>query len=376
MRVLIVLGVSAIVSAGDRSSRDWPMFRGDPALAGRVDLEEPLKSPVRLWKFQAGDAIESSAAIVDGRVYIGSMDGTFYVLNLDDGKIVWKKQFEGGITVTPLVVGDVVYLGDGLGIFRALATRDGKSIWQYDTQSEIHSSANTDGKHVLFGACDSRLHCLDASTGKAVWTFQTEGQVYSTPTIIEGKTFVSGCDEIFRVIDIATGKETVALEMGGYTSASPAALGGRVFVGTFSCEVLAIDWRAGKKVWSFENPDRTFPYHATCAVTEDRIIAAGRDKMVHCLQARSGEVLWKFRSRSRFDSSPVIAGHHVFIGGGDGKLYRFDLKTGPESMWSFTVGAPIIGSASVAAGKLVIADVDGVVHCFRIAGKESKSTKK
>ncbi len=356
--------------AADTALGDWPMFRGDPTLAGRVTLTRALDKPLRVWTYRAGDAIESSAAIVDGVVFIGSMDGVLHAIGLDDGKPRWTMKLGAGITATPLVLGDAVLLGDGLGVFRALSRKDGTELWKYDAQTEIHSSANTDGTRVLFGAYDDQLHCLDARTGKRLWTFLTEGQLHSTPAVIDGKTFISGCDETFRVIDVATGKEESSLEMGGYTAASPAARGDRVFVGTFSCQVLGIDWRRGRKIWTFENPDRQFPYYATCAVTEGRVVAAGRDKTVYCLDADTGKELWRFRSRARFDSSPVIAGKSVFIGGGDGNLYRLDLEEGGrggEGVWSFPLGAPVIGSPSIGGGRLVIADGDGVVHCFQVA---------
>ena len=39
-----------------------------------------------LWTYEAGDAIESSAAIVDGVVYVGSQTGELHAVNLADGK--------------------------------------------------------------------------------------------------------------------------------------------------------------------------------------------------------------------------------------------------------------------------------------------------
>ena len=38
-----------------------------------------------LWTYDAGDAIESSAAIADGVVYVGSQTGELHAVNLADG---------------------------------------------------------------------------------------------------------------------------------------------------------------------------------------------------------------------------------------------------------------------------------------------------
>src|SRR5258707_8818314 len=44
---------------------DWPQFRGNPSLTGIATSAVP-KTLKLLWTFEAGDSIESSAAIVDG----------------------------------------------------------------------------------------------------------------------------------------------------------------------------------------------------------------------------------------------------------------------------------------------------------------------
>jgi hypothetical protein len=42
------------------------------------------------WTYEAGDAIESSAAIADGVVYVGSASGELHAVGLADGKLRWK----------------------------------------------------------------------------------------------------------------------------------------------------------------------------------------------------------------------------------------------------------------------------------------------
>ena len=51
----------------------WPQFRGIAALLGTTEATLPATLKL-LWTYEAGDAIESSAAIADGVVYVGSAD--------------------------------------------------------------------------------------------------------------------------------------------------------------------------------------------------------------------------------------------------------------------------------------------------------------
>ena len=56
-----------------RAAADWPQFRNTPTLTGVAS--SPLPATLRLlWTYDAGAAVESSAAIVDGVVYVGVVD--------------------------------------------------------------------------------------------------------------------------------------------------------------------------------------------------------------------------------------------------------------------------------------------------------------
>jgi len=92
-------------------------------------------------------------------------------------------------------------------------------------------------------------------------------------------------------------------------------------------------------------------------------VVGGRNKRVHALNPKTGEELWSFAAKSRFDSSPVIVGDRVFAAAADGRLYALDLKSGKE-LWQYESGGGYTGSPAVADGRLVIANDDGVVYCF------------
>ena len=70
-----------------------------------------------LWTYEAGDAIESSAAIADGVVYVGSQTGDLHAVNLADGNA------NGNTRRRPMASasrrrrsrGGVVYIGDLVG---------------------------------------------------------------------------------------------------------------------------------------------------------------------------------------------------------------------------------------------------------------------
>src|SRR5215470_12946041 len=63
------------------SSDNWTQFRGNLQLTGVSQSIPPEKLKV-LWTYEAGDAIESSAAIADGVVYLASQKGELVALSV------------------------------------------------------------------------------------------------------------------------------------------------------------------------------------------------------------------------------------------------------------------------------------------------------
>ena len=65
---------------------------------------------------------------------------------------------------------------------------------------------------------------------------------------------------------------------------------------------------------------------------------------------KTGKAVWTFTTRARVDSSPVVAGGRVYIGGNDGKLYVLDAATG-KSVFEFEAGGPLSASPAIAVGQ-------------------------
>ncbi len=407
-------------------SAPWTTFRGGSLQRG-WRRGSVAATPRLVWVYDAESAVESTAAIDAGRVFIGSDEKGILALALDAksdiGELLWTFPNEFGVQASPAVKGDRVYFGDILGVFWCISATTGKELWKLETESgaEILSSVSFDRDRVLFGSYDATLYCLRADDGKPVWTFTTEGPVHGSPAVAAGHTFVAGCDEQLRIVSLTDGKEVGAVPMGGNNAGSPAIVGERLFVGTLAEEVLCVNWReivaqsaaraaavtplasgseaatdsttseretpSGERaspgvIWRY-NPPRSFQFYASPAVGRAKVkgkeswvvVIGGRDKLVHAIDADSGEAIWTFPTKAKVDSSPVIIGDRVAVGGLDGNVYLLDLESGKE-IWSYAAGSKFQASPAVADGRLVITSSEGLVHCFDLrpqtSGNESR----
>ena len=366
VRFLVALvALAGIAFTSTLQSADWPVFRGNPLQNGVCEAKLPEKLEV-VWTLKTKDSIEGAPAIVNGIVYVGSYDQYLYAVKLTTGEVKWKQKL-APIKAAPSVKDDKVYVGDVDGKFYCLNASDGKTLWTFESGGEITAGANFVGEKILFGSHDSTLYCLDKE-GKKLWEFRTEGPVNGSPAVIGEKTFVAGCDSNLHIIDTKTGTELASIDLGGQAGATGAIFDDKLYVGTMTNQVLAIDLKKEKIEWKYEAVKRAMPFYASAAVTNEYVVVGGRDKRVHVLDRKSGEIKWEFLTESKVDSSPVVVGNRVIVGSMDSNLYILDLKKRTE-LQRIELDSPVIGSPAVSGEYVLVGTEKGTLYCL---GKKSE----
>ncbi len=340
---------------------DWPLFRGTATQTGvtAAALADPLA--VR-WQAKLPRGIGSTAALVDGVVYVGCYDRHLYAFDLATGKPKWKFEAGGSFKAAPSVHKGAIYLGDEDGTFYCIDAAKGTKRWDLDVQATITGGANFFGDLVLFGSHDSTLHARRASDGKPVWTYKTQqGPVFGSVVVADGMTFLAGCDSMLHIVDVKTGKGIAQVELSGQSGSTPAFLGGKLYVPNMTNEVQAIDLAKRKVLWSFAAEQS---FDCSAAVTDKRVVVGCDDGNVYALDPAKGKPVWTFPTKKgRVNSSAVIAGKKVYVGTTAGSLYVLDLEKGTQ-VQKLQLGRSITASPAVAEGCLVIGTTDGMLYCL------------
>lgn len=116
--VLVVGGADAAVScAGPSKGGEWPLFGQNLAGTRHQSAEKKIgpdnvASIQPAWSFSVADfeadgTFESTPAVADGCVYIGTNSGWVFAVNADNGKLVWKTQLPAGVTNLAVASGRV-----------------------------------------------------------------------------------------------------------------------------------------------------------------------------------------------------------------------------------------------------------------------------
>ena len=376
LAVAMMPGVTLAAPAqpGVAVASDWPQFRNGPRHQGydAQELEVSASNVASLgltWTGATGGVVDSSPAIANGVVYIGSMGGTLYAYAADCASgggtctPLWTATTGGYIFSSPAVANGVVYVGskDLLYAFDATGVTGCSGspkicspLWTGATGGLIDTSPTVSGGAVYVGSYDKELYAFDATgvtgcggspkTCSPLWTGATGGEIHSSPAVADGVVYVGSNDDKLYAYAVGcnSGGGTCSPlwtgATGGEIYSSPAVANGVVYVGSFD-----------KKLYAFDAAGVTGCGGGTCAP------------------------LWTASTGGSVLSSPAVANGVVYVGSEDHKLYAYAVGCnsggGPCSpLWTSIAGDIINSSPAVARGMVYVGSNDGELRAFSLSG--------
>lgn len=371
--------------------QNWAMFGHDLSHSGSSPSSGPSTNNT-VWSYPMTYTVQSSPAVVDGKVYISLLAGAVYCIDAATGTRLWNYTADGMVFATPTVVNSKVYIGleDGpgshTGAVYCLDATTGARIWNYTSGAVMASAAAVvDGK-VYIGAFDG-VYCLDATTGALIWKYaigtsffiSLEWILTSSPAVVDGKVYIGSSSRIY-CFDAANG--TLIWTSSDYgTWYSPSVVDGKVYAGSASGGVYCFDASTGNRTWNYTASEGYFD--SSPAVVNGKVYISSEkplsltDGALYCLDATTGTFIWKYTTGTPpYYSIPAVADGKVYVGSGaySGKLYCLDASTG-ISLWNFTKSSLYyVSSPAVADGKVYMSSDN--VYCFGSSVSSPTSTPK
>lgn len=148
------------------------------------------------WGFDRR-AIQGSAAIAGGRVFVGSRDGGFYGIDFKTGERQWRATHRGSWVVgSPTAEPGRVTVGSSDGHFiHAVDPVTGNDIWRLETGMNVLASPLRVGDLLIIGlyhtdGSSGGIWALDAATGAVRWKLNLDASVMSSPVAADGELYV------------------------------------------------------------------------------------------------------------------------------------------------------------------------------------------
>ena len=182
------------------------------------------------WNFTAGH-VSSSPTVAYDRVYFSSWDGNVYALDALSGAKVWNQRASGLLRdSSPAVVDGHVFIGSSTNVY-AFDALTGAKIWSYPTSGSGYSSPAVANGYVYVGSLDANIYALNASTGEQIWNATVGGS--SSPSVADGVVYTGDSYKILA-FNATTGSKIWSYtfpETEDYVPSSPAIVDGVVYAG-------------------------------------------------------------------------------------------------------------------------------------------------
>jgi outer membrane protein assembly factor BamB len=195
-----------------------------------------------IWSFAAHFSVYSSPVVVNGVLYIMSLDYNLYALDARTGAKLWNFSTEGYAYASPVVANGVVYFDGIPGSIFAVNAKTGSLLWQFvagGTWGEF-SPAVADG--VVYAASDGGYaYALDGLTGVELWSYSPIGFVsLAAPVLANGVMYFGTWDNNLYALSMSRGERLWSYTTGGYIEGSPTVTNGVLYVGSDDGNVYAL----------------------------------------------------------------------------------------------------------------------------------------
>ena len=260
----------------------------------------------------------SSPVAYDGLLYISTGNGqdeshvnvpspnapALLAIDIKTGQLVWEDGSPGGNVLhgqwsTPSIgeIGGVVQVvhAQGDGWVRGFDAKTGEKLWEFDTNPK-----------------------------DSVWP-KTRNEVISTPVIVDD------------VVYIANGQDPEHGEGVGHAYAIDATKRG--------------DITESGRIWHYDDIRRSI---STAAVKDGLVYMADFSGFLHCIDAKTGEQVWKHDMFAAMWGSPIIIGDKIYLGDEDGDITILQHGRELNVINEVNMGSSVYATAVPANGTLFI----------------------
>jgi outer membrane protein assembly factor BamB len=301
----------------------------------------------RVWRFDTRRDEDDSSnvggglAIDQGTVYAVNGLAELVALDAAKGTVRWRSNFGAPTRSAPTVVEGRLFVTTIQDRMLALATDDGRQLWSYQAANPATSllgrpaPAYTDGL-VIGGFGSGELATLHAESGTPVWTdtlttsvgnrgLVDVSAVRGLPVVGDGRVYAISVGGLAAAIDLPSGRRLWEREVAGEDS--PWAAGSWLFIVSLEQKMAALNRDDGRVAWVTDLPrwkdaekqkDPIIWFGPLLA--GDRLVVAGTNNQALAVSPYTGKILGQQDLSGAASLGPIVAGGTVFVVTDDGRL--------------------------------------------------------
>ncbi|MDH5377353.1 MAG: PQQ-binding-like beta-propeller repeat protein [Gammaproteobacteria bacterium] len=392
-------------------STGLPQFRGNNTHTYYGTGPFPATEPEVVWKFKTDVFIKGKKKLewqglgwtgqpavvqedVEGEkrwvVYLASLDGNLYKLDLLTGRLLLKSKENYTIFKSSPTVTDKYVLAGSWNnkehIFDRYTFEEvgfEEAVYTKSASYDFDGSARVEDGFIYIGGEDGYIRKLSATPPfTRQWIYPLKepssrfkyknGKPYvgieSSIAIYKDIVIVGSGSGYLIFVDKNTGKLLHKFDTGDDTDASPVVdeENGFVYIGVEKDNsdkpggVYKLNMKAEVQ-WFFEVGKEGV--YGTPALRDDKLFVPGDDSFLYCLDTKTGEKIWRQRLPDSSWSSPVVIDDKVMIGDYAGYLSAFSTQKG-YPVWQKKFDGYIVSTPAVWNGIIVVGSRDGYIYAL------------
>jgi len=380
MKHNLLLFATLFFSISLSGQSNWTHFRGS-ALNGIADdsiypvswndstnIEWFIPVEGRAWSSPVvyGNQVWLTSASVDGKeMFVLCLDlesgNEIYHINLFNPDTVYGKHAVNTYaTPTAAIEDGYVYVHFGRYGTACINTSTGEKVWERTDMQCNHVQGPGSSLFIyenklivhMEGTDVQDIYALDKKTGRTIWKASRNNNFYKalkdigkkayvTPIVIDvdgRKLMISNGSAVCNAYDIETGEEVWYIVQGEDSTISmPVEYEGKIYFytsfitpeeGERYCELWCVDPKGEGDLtenilWRKKSAELQL---LTPVIKDGLLYTVDTRGVLYCLDAEDGTIIWQEKLKGKYNSSPVIAGDHVYISSTRGDTYVF--KTG------------------------------------------------
>lgn len=384
------------------SSQDWPGWRGPSGNGIAVHASPPLNwstSGGVVWKASVPGIGNGSPCIWGQQLFLVTADNEAEVISLvcydkNDGHLDWSAELVQGsfgqkhqkntyASTTPACDGTHIYttcVVDNM-LWVTAVDMNGKIAWQteagpyysnhgYSASPVLDNSlVFVSGEHKGYGTIGKLAHtsflaALDSSTGKIVWRVRRpNGDSYNSPIVARvanrSQLLLAGPNAIISHAP-ETGKEIWSCRWVAERPASTLICDADHVFATAThpdSEILCIaaDGQGDVTETHVRWLKKKGATDVSSLLKIDGLVYSINDKgIATCLDAKSGDVVWRKRLGGKFTASPVVAASRIYITNEDGTTYVFQSGRKFSQLAMNKLAEPVFASPAISNDQIFI----------------------
>jgi outer membrane protein assembly factor BamB len=398
-------------------AQEWTRFRGSNG-SGRAPATDTIPSLWTdndfNWSIELPGEGHSSPVVWGDRVFLTTADeeaATRIVLAIDatSGKTLWRRDYPLAVhskhvrntfaSPTPAVDADHVYASwSTLEEYTLIALdHEGVDVWRRDlgTFASMHSAGpsptlyedmvilpNYQSDRVPDVTGVSSIVAVDRMTGDTRWEVPsgTKFVSYATPCVYRPNDgppqmiFCSTADGMTSVdprngsvnwrLDVFTPRTVSSPQLAGDLILGSAGSGGG---GNYVVAIRPPGGEGGSEPSVAYTVDRSAPYVPTLIVIGPNAYLWSDGGVLSCVEAASGEPLWRERVGGTFSGSPIAVGDRLFCISDDGDVVVVNVAGGKYELLGTNPLAELSRSTPAVSGGVMY--LRTVSHLYSIGGK-------